>query len=62
MFFLYQRIGLSDCCEMLKVVLVFFEALRVFSLVREVLGQLLQDHSGYLMRIKPVDGLLDKNG
>ena len=28
--------------------------------MREELGQLLQNHFGYLMRIKPVDGLLDK--
>ena len=28
--------------------------------MREELGQLLQNHFRYLIRIKPVDGLLDK--
>ena len=62
MLFLHQKIGLIDCCEMWKVVLVSFEVLIVLSLMKEELGQLLQNHSEYLMMIKPVDGLLDKYG
>ena len=62
MFFLHQKTGLIDCCEMWKVVLVSFEVLIVLSLMKEELGQLLQNHSEYLMMIKPVDGLLDKYG